>query len=125
MSHFKPDEYKRSPNLWTPYLEAVTRWNSARYAAALIAPASEIALLDEIDRELDRLLERATSRIWTSQEFRSERQNLGSLSARYLATVRENAGESPIRLQSLWQWADEVDVAATRGSLDLSGRPDI
>jgi hypothetical protein len=89
---------------WAHHHEAATRWNSARYAAALVCPASELVRLDDIDREVDRLLDLALSKQWKSREFRVERQGLGRLAAAYLVEVRSNAGQKPIQIETLWSW---------------------
>ena len=94
------------------YHEATTGWNSAMYAAWLVAlpgPAAQIALLD---REVDRLLDLAASKQWTRDEFRQERATIGRLAADYLRTSRREAGFPDIALPSIWTWdTDETDAA--------------
>lgn len=90
---------------WDELHLGTIRWNSARYAAALIAPTSETKLLQAVDQELDRVMEKALSRQWSSREFRPERVRLGELGADYLNLVRRNEDLPKSEIESLWPWA--------------------
>lgn len=92
------------------YHEATIGWNSARYAALLVALPGPAAQIAPLDREVDRLLDLAASRPWTRDEFRKERADLGRLAAEYLRTSRREAGFPDIALPSIWTW-DEPDAA--------------
>lgn len=95
--------------LWNQQHGATTRWNTARYAAALICPAREVDHLKELDREVDRVFDAALSRQWSGPEFRTERRRLGRLAADYLRAVRKSFGLSPIDPESLWAWDTDRD----------------
>lgn len=45
------------------------------------AGPAQVALLDSIDLEMDRLLDLAIALTWTSREFRTERDELGRMTA--------------------------------------------
>ncbi|WP_146228015.1 hypothetical protein [Micromonospora sp. S4605] len=94
------------------YREATIAWNSAMYAVLLVGSPASTALVPDLDREVDRLWERAMARRWTRAEFREERKALGQLAARYLATNRTLSGHDGIALRSLWTW-DESPAAVT------------
>jgi hypothetical protein len=90
--------------LWAEQLDAATRWNAARYGAALVCPASQLVMLDALDRETDRVFDQALSRQWTGREFRSERERLGQLAADCLVEVRRDVGLPAVEIESLWAW---------------------
>jgi hypothetical protein len=91
---------------WPELHQATIRWSSARYAATLIAPTSQIELLEEIDSETDRVMDEALGRVWASRDFRAVRERLGELGAKYLNLVRTAENLNPSGITSLWPWAD-------------------
>jgi hypothetical protein len=102
----KEDETAR--RLIATHREATIRWNSAVYAALLVSPAHVAAHLPELDREVDRLKEKAMARPWTRVEFRQERKQLGRMAADYLNATRRVAGLSGLEVSSVWAW-DRLD----------------
>jgi hypothetical protein len=54
---------------WDDFHETATRWNSARYVAALYCSQEEFDILAELDAETDKLLELAMSKVWTVESF--------------------------------------------------------
>lgn len=94
---------------WHELHLATIRWNTARYAAALIAPEGQIGLLQEIDTELDSVMDAALSKQWSSREFRSEREQLGRLGANYMNKVRVDEGLEATGIASLWPWGNRVE----------------
>lgn len=97
---------------WEEHHQAAIRWNAARYAAALVCPEGQIAQLNAIDKEFDRLLDLAIQRRWSSSDFREERQQLGRLAAAYLVDVRTRAGQETVHLESLWPWHEDPGTRA-------------
>lgn len=103
--HEDPAGLPDTSPLWVEQLEAATRWNSARYAAALVCPHDQLALLDELDREVDRIFDEALAKRWTGREFRPVREELGRRGARFLAGVRAETLDSPLDpIETLWAW---------------------
>jgi hypothetical protein len=98
------DKPNAGNEFWRDLHMAVTRWNSARYVAALYCSQEELDLLGEIDAETDKLLELAMSKSWRSREFRPHRQHLGVLAASYLRAVRTASGQPAVAIPSLWAW---------------------
>ncbi|MBD3757206.1 MAG: hypothetical protein IE924_03785 [Microbacterium sp.] len=90
---------------WAELHEATIRWNSARYGAALVASTAEVVSLQLLDAELDKVLDAALLKQWTSREFRPERERLGVLGADYLNLVRKTEELPPTEIKSLWPWA--------------------
>jgi hypothetical protein len=91
------------------FREATVGWNNALYQALLIAPPSVANKIPELDREVDRLLDLAVSRIWTRTAFRRERADLGRMAAEYLRLSRSLAGLPDIELPSIWTWDPGLD----------------
>ena len=104
VARMEPFEATTEGGAWEEHHEAAIRWNSARLAAALVAPAPQVAMLDEIDIEMDRLLDLAIGRKWKSRDFRTERGALGRMTGEYIEQVRCHAGQSPIQIPSIWPW---------------------
>jgi hypothetical protein len=100
----RPDKAQADNVFWDDFHEAATRWNSARYVAALYCSEKEFDILTELDAETDRLLQLAMGKVWMSREFRPHRQDLGVLAASYLREVRAAAGQPPISIPSVWAW---------------------
>jgi hypothetical protein len=94
------------------YRDATIGWNSSIYAALLVSPPKVAELVQGLDREVDRLVDRAMEKPWSRAEFREERIGLGRLAAVYLNAARAEAGWPPITLKSVWAW----DSAAPPGS---------
>ena len=80
---WKDRDPKSAPEV-AAFVEATVSWNNALYRALLIAPPSVATKIPELDREVDRLVDLAVSRIWTRTEFRQERASLGRMAADYL-----------------------------------------
>ena len=99
--------------LWVEQLEAATRWNSARYAAALVCPDEQLSLLDDLDREVDRVFDAALSKHWTGRQFRALREELGRLGARFLSSVRAEVLSQP---------SQEVETIVGMGAPATAGR---
>ena len=87
------------------YHQATIGWNSSIYAALLVSPPKLAALVQNLDREVDRLLERAVEKRWSRVDFRDERRALGRLAADYLNASRAEVGWSPVPIESVWAWA--------------------
>jgi hypothetical protein len=100
----RPDKADADNVFWDDYHEAATRWNSARYVAALYCSQKEFGILSELDAETDKLLELAMSKVWMSRDFRPHRQHLGVLAARFLREARAGSGQPPISIPSVWAW---------------------
>lgn len=90
--------------LSTAYREATIRWNSSIYAALLVSPPKLAALVQALDREVDRLVDIAMEKPWSRTDFRHERRALGRLAAQYLNASRAETGWSGSRLDSVWAW---------------------
>ena len=73
---WKDRDPKSAPEV-AAFVEATVSWNNALYRALLIALPSVATKIPELDREVDRLVDLAVSRIWTRTEFRQERASLG------------------------------------------------
>ena len=71
---WKDRDPKSAPEV-AAFVEATVSWNNALYRALLIAPPSVATKIPELDREVDRLVDLAVSRIWTRTEFRSPISN--------------------------------------------------
>jgi hypothetical protein len=84
--------------------KAITLWNSARYGVLLGMNADIADLIDQIDRELDRLTDIAFSRRSSREEFRGERAELGRLIAGFLDLVRREAGLPVLKRSTIWSW---------------------
>ena len=89
------------------YHGASVGWNSSIYAALLVSPPKIADMVQNLDREVDRLLEQALEKPWSRAEFREERRALGRLAAAYLNASRAETGWSPIPIETVWAW-DEV-----------------
>lgn len=92
---------------WPELHDATIRWNSARLAAAIVAPAAEVEMLRLIDLEGDRVMDQALAKLWVSRDFRAERARLGELGAQYLNLVRVNERLASIPMSTIWSWADQ------------------
>jgi len=99
-----PDKADASNEFWADLHQAATRWNAARYAAALYCSQRELDLLAELDTETDELLGKAMSKEWLSRDFRPHRQQLGALAASFLREARAASGQVALQLPSLWAW---------------------
>jgi hypothetical protein len=114
-----------SPAGRTPsaYHEATIGWNSSIYAALLVSPPDLAALVQNLDREVDRLLERALEKQWSRTDFREERRGLGRLAANYLNASRAEVGWSPVPIDSVWAWdrARHNDTAGKGDTTAVSG----
>jgi hypothetical protein len=77
---WKDRDPKSAPEV-AAFVEATVSWNNALYRALLIAPPSVATKIPELDREVDRLVDLAVSRIWTRTEFRQERASLGRMAS--------------------------------------------
>lgn len=102
-------DYDHQP--WSELHSATIRWNSARLAAALVAPEDELIAIAAIDAESDRVMDRALATQWQSREFRAERERLGELGAVYLNLVRANEGLPATEIRSIWPWAGHESPA--------------
>ena len=120
VARMEPSEATAEGGAWEEHHEAAIRWNSARLAAALVAPAPQVAMLDEIDVEMDRLLDLAIGRKWKSRDFRTERGALGRMTGEYIEQVRCHVGQSPIQIPSIWSWTSSggAQVPPTGGLLE-------
>lgn len=87
--------------------QAANAWNTARFRIALICPAGQVARVDAIDLELDRLMDLAVTKQWSTSEFRRERVSLGLAGAEYISNARTIAREGDIGWSSLWPWAGQ------------------
>lgn len=96
---------------WAAFHAASIEWNAARHEAALIAPQAELDALARLDREFDRVLERAIEKQWEPSQFRGERAVLGQLATAYVNLVRSTANEGEQNLPSIWSWASDMDEA--------------
>lgn len=105
---WKDRDPKSAPEV-AAFVEATVSWNNALYRALLIAPPSVATKIPELDREVDRLVDLAVSRIWTRTEFRRERASLGRMAAEYLRLARSLAGLPDIELPSIWTWDPGLD----------------
>ena len=105
---WKDRDPKSAPEV-AAFVEATVSWNNALYRALLIAPPSVATKIPELDREVDRLVDLAVSRIWTRTEFRHERASLGRMAAEYLRLARSLAGLPDIELPSIWTWDPGLD----------------
>lgn len=92
------------------YHDAVAVWNSSLYAALLVSPPKIVGLVQDLDREVDRLIGLAMERQWSRLEFREERRVLGRLAAAYLNATRAEAGWSPIQLKTVWSWDEAAEA---------------
>jgi hypothetical protein len=88
----------------SPYYAASGNWNSSIYAALLVSPPKIADLVQDLDREVDRLLEEARKKQWSQNDFREERRALGRLAAAYLNASRAETGWSPIPIETIWAW---------------------
>jgi hypothetical protein len=100
---------------YAAYHEVTIGWNSSIYAALLVSPPNVVNLVQGLDREVDRLLERALEKQWSRAAFREERRALGRLAANYLNASRAETGWPSIPLESVWAW-DEVTPSSTAPS---------
>jgi hypothetical protein len=106
------------------YHEATIGWNSSIYAALLVSPPNLAALVQNLDREVDRLLERALEKQWSRIDFREERRRLGRLAANYLNASRAEVGWSPVPIDSVWAWdRPGLDDAAGKGDTTAVSGP--
>ena len=72
----KPPQPTLTPAAST-YHEASVKWNSSIYAALLVTSPKIADMVQDLDREVDRLLARAMEKPWSRAEFRKERRSLG------------------------------------------------
>jgi hypothetical protein len=107
----KPPRGDPGPH-YSAYRDATIRWNSSIYTALLVSPPRVANLVQALDREADRLMDRAMEQRWSRENFRDERRALGRLAAEYLNASRAETGWSPIRLGSVWAW-DETTLSDT------------
>ena len=91
------------------YHEATVKWNSSIYAALLVSPPKIANMVQDLDREVDRLTERAMEKSWPRTEFREERRSIGRLAASYLNASRAEIGWPPIPIDSVWAWDESPD----------------
>jgi hypothetical protein len=98
---------------WSAHVASATEWNNARHAALLVSSPKVVALLQDLDKQLDSLTRRAVTKQWTLVEFRKERDSLGRLAADYLDAARAETGWPPLQLKSLWMWDQTVDARPT------------
>jgi hypothetical protein len=96
------------------YHGASVKWNSSIYAALLVSSPEIADLVQDLDREVDRLLELALRKPWSRAEFREERRSLGRLAATYLNASRAEVGWPPIPIDTVWAWDESVDESAAR-----------
>lgn len=96
-------------------------WNAARHEAALIAPQTELQLLAQLDRDLDRVLEAAILKRWDPSDFRMQRARLGELAFQYVRAARRTANEGSADLPSIWSLASDLDEAARRPGQPTQG----
>lgn len=101
----------------TGYHEASVVWNSSIYAALLVSPPRIASMVQDLDREVDRLLEQALDKPWSRMEFREERRSLGRLAAAYLNASRAETGWPPIPIETVWAWDEAIrdSTAEDRG----------
>jgi hypothetical protein len=107
------------PTLTPPasaYHEASVSWNSSIYAALLVSSPKIANIVQGLDREVDRLLERAMEKPWSRLGFREERRSLGRLAANYLNASRAEVGWSSIPIETVWAWDETVDDCAVKDS---------
>ena len=104
----KPPQPTLTPAAST-YHEASVKWNSSIYAALLVSSPKIADMVQDLDREVDRLLVRAMEKPWSRSEFRKERRSLGRLAATYLNASRAEVGWSPIPIDTVWAWDESVD----------------
>src|SRR5579872_1104035 len=91
------------------YHEASVKWNSSIYAALLVSSPEIADMVQDLDREVDRLLELALGKQWSRVEFREERRSLGRLAATYLNASRAEVGWPPIPIDTVWAWDESVE----------------
>ena len=96
------------------YHGASVKWNSSIYAALLVSSPEIADLVQDLDREVDRLLELALRKRWSKAEFREERRSLGRLAATYLNASRAEVGWPPIPIDTVWAWDESLDESAAR-----------
>lgn len=95
---------------WSAHVASATEWNNARHAALLVSSPKVVALLQDLDGQLDLLTRRAVTKQWTLVEFRKERDSIGRLAADFLDAARAETGWPPLQLKSLWMWDQAVDA---------------
>ena len=104
-----------APRTASAYHEATIGWNSSIYAALLVSPPQLAVLVQNLDREIDRLLDQALGKQWSRADFREERRALGRLAADYVNASRAEVGWSPAPIDSVWAW-DGAAPDATAGT---------
>ena len=55
-------------NAWSAHVASVMEWHNARYAALLVSSSKVAALLQDIDKQADRLADLAIAKQWTLME---------------------------------------------------------
>lgn len=111
----RADTSDHTRTAWPELHQATIRWNSARLAASLLAPAAEVELLAALDQETDRVMDQALRKDWLSRDFRAEREKLGELGAQYLNLVRRDEKLNEISMTTVWSWADQETQRQLRG----------
>lgn len=120
---------QEKPSRWTPipassvHYGASGSWNSSIYAALLVSPPKIADLVQDLDREVDRLLERAREKQWSPEDFREERRALGRLAAAYLNASRGETGWSPIPIESIWAWDNSAQLSWTSEAGESNPNP--
>jgi hypothetical protein len=66
-------------------------------------------MVQDLDREVDRLTQRAMEKSWPRTEFREERRWIGRLAASYLNAPRAEIGWPPIPIDTVWAWDESPD----------------
>jgi hypothetical protein len=115
----RADTTDHNHTAWPDLHQATIRWNSARLAAALLAPPDEAGLLSALDQETDRVMDVALRQQWRSRDFRAQRQRLGELGAQYLNLVRCNEKLRALPMSTIWSWVDQQGSNETT----TEGRP--
>ena len=80
----------------------------------LVASPKIADMVQDLDREVDRLLARAMEKPWSRAEFRKERRSLGRLAATYLNASRAEVGWPPIPIDTVWAWDESVDDSTAK-----------
>ena len=109
----KPPQPTLTPAAST-YHEASVKWNSSIYAALLVSTPKIADMVQDLDREVDRLLVRAMEKPWSRADFREERRSLGRLAATYLNASRAEVGWPPIPIDAVWAWDESVDNSTAK-----------
>jgi len=108
----------RGSTAYAAYHKVTIGWNSSIYAALLVSPPNVVDIVQGLDRDVDRLTDRAMEKRWSRAEFREERRAIGRLAADYLNASRAETGWSSIPLKSVWTW----DAAPPSSAVPSSSR---